>query len=431
MRLVKNSLERLANKERRQFLDLVARAGVSTSLLKYSPLVMSVFAARHAEAVVANSNKKAVFWYQPDGSPPGFWMPNGGNMNVATSPYGSGDAADNITGYDVADYCRFYEVTNVFSEHGRIYRALGHSLDSHQIINTLDTQLAKSNGFATAFSILRAAAHKTPGEGGFSVENGNVATFTNGAKEVFDLVFNGANIDQSDNTYKTVFEMNAAALSSIERKLGAEEKSRMEEHLTALAKIESSLEGGANEAPEDACQVREVGENSTDIVEHGLVLADVIVAALKCGLTNVASVMMSDTQCGWGLGPEARALMNIRSGISDNNFHSANHGGTSEEKRRDQARMLAYLSQVPAYLLSRLAMETDAMGVPLIESTLFVQFSEMGYGADHRPDGAPWILASGSEFKGNFGSYGGNGALCADIPGIMGLRGKTMGELDV
>lgn len=431
MRLIKNRLERSANKERRQFLDLVARAGVSTSLLKFSPLVMSVFAARHAEAALSTAQKKAVFFYQPDGSPPGYWMPNGGEMNVATSPYGSGNAADNITGYNVADYCRFYEVTNVFSEHGRIYRALGHSLDSHQIVNTLDTQLAKSNGFATNFSILRASAHKTDGEGGFSVENGNVATFTNGAKEVFDLVFNGASIDQSDNTYKTVFEMNAAALSSIERKLGAEEKSRVEEHLAALGKIESSLEASASDAPEDACQVREVGNNSTDIVEHGMLLADVVVAALKCGLTNVASIMMSDTQCGWGLSPAASTLMNIRSGISDNNFHSANHGGTSDEKRRDQGRMLAYLSQVPAYLLSRLASETDATGMPLIESTLFVQFSEMGYGADHRPDGAPWILASGSEFRANFGSYGGNGDLCKDIPGIMGLRGKTMGELDV
>lgn len=430
MKFVKPNLTRIANRERRQFLDLVARAGVSTSLLKYSPLVMSVFSSRYAEAALQTAQKKAVFFYQPDGAPPGFWTPNGSQMNVATTPYGSGDAADKITGYNVAQHCRFYPVTNVFSEHGRIYRALGHSLDSHQIINTVDTQIAKSNGFSTRFSILRVSAHKTEGEGGFSVENGNVSTFTNGAKKAFDLVFGGAQVEDSDSTYKAVFEMNAAALASIERKLGAEEKMRMQEHLNALQKIEAGLGSGGGGGG-DTCQAPAIGTDSTDIVEHGKALVDVVVAALKCGLTNVASMMMSDTQCSWGLSPEYRTLMNIRSGITADNFHSANHGGTEEPKRKDQARMLAYLSQVPAYMISRLASETDSFGVPLLESTLFIQLSEMGYGADHRPDGAPWILASGSEFKSRFGSYGGNDSLCKDIPRIMDVRGSTMGELPV
>jgi Protein of unknown function (DUF1552). len=430
MKFVKPNLTRVANRERRQFLDLVARAGVSTSLLKYSPLVMSVFASRYAEAALQTAQKKAVFFYLPDGAPPGFWTPNGSEMNIATAPYGSGNVADKITGYNVAQYCRFYPVTNVFSEHGRIYRALGHSLDSHQIINTVDTQIAKSNGFNTRFSILRVSAHKTEGEGGFSVENGNVSTFTNGAKKVFDLVFSGAQVEEGDSTYKAVFEMNAAAISSIERKLGAEEKMRMQEHLTALQKIEASL-GPSSGGDEGSCQAPAIGAESTDIVEHGKALVDVVVAALKCGLTNVASMMLSDTQCSWGLSPEYRTLMDIRSGITADNFHSANHGGTEEPKRKDQARMLAYISQVPAYMISRLAEEKDSFGTPLIDSTLFIQLSEMGYGADHRPDGAPWILASGNEFKSRFGSYSGNYALCKDIPAIMDVRGSTMGELPV
>ena len=430
MKFVKPNLTRVANRERRQFLDLVARAGVSTSLLKYSPLVMSVFASRYAEAALQTAQKKAVFFYLPDGAPPGFWTPNGSQMNVATTPYGSGNAEDKITGYNVAQYCRFYPVTNVFSEHGRIYRALGHSLDSHQIINTVDTQIAKSNGFNTRFSILRVSAHKTEGEGGFSVENGNVSTFTNGAKKVLDLVFGGAQVEEGDSTYKAVFEMNAAAISSIERKLGAEEKMRMQEHLTALQKIEASL-GSSEGGDGGSCQTPAIGAESTDIVEHGKALVDVVVAALKCGLTNVASMMLSDTQCSWGLSPEYRTLMDIRSGITADNFHSANHGGTEEPKRKDQARMLAYISQVPAYMISRLAAEKDSFGTSLIDSTLFIQLSEMGYGADHRPDGAPWILASGNEFKSRFGSYSGNYALCKDIPAIMDVRGSTMGELPV
>lgn len=108
--------------------------------------------------------------------------------------------------------------------------------------------LARSNGFATNCSILGVSAHRSAGEGGFSVENGNVASFTEGSREVFDLVFNGANIDQSDSNYKTVLEMNASAFGSIERKLGAEEKHRMEEHLSALERIQATLDSGGQDA---------------------------------------------------------------------------------------------------------------------------------------------------------------------------------------
>lgn len=428
MRFIKNTIERKANKERRQFLDLIARAGVSTSLLKASPLVMGLFAARYSEAQ-GNNEKRVVFLYQPDGSPPGLWKPSGSTMNVATSAYGSGNAADGIVGYNVSEYCRFYELDNVFAGHGEIFKALGHNTYASAIGNTLDTQLAKSNGFTSNFSILRASAHRSEGEGGFSVENGGVSSFTEGAREVFDLAFNGASVVAGDNTYKRVFEMNAAALTSIKGKLGAEEISRMDEHLNALEKIETSLENASTDTPDDACEVRTIGANSDDIVEHGKTLADVIVAALKCGLTNVASIMLSDTQCGWGLSADAQQRMNISSGISVSDFHSANHGGTGDNHKMDQARMLAYISQVPAYLLSRLAVETDATGVPLIDSTLFVQFSEMGYGNNHSPSGTPWILASGAPMRSNFGSYGGNTALCKDIPGIAGLRGNTIGDI--
>ncbi len=432
MKYVKQNLERVANKERRRFLDLVTKAGVSTSLLKASPLAMSVFAARHAEAM-GNTNKKAIFFYQPDGAPPNRWKPSGSNMNIATAAYGSGNTADGITGYNIANYCSFQEVTNIFSGHGEIFKALGNNTHAGAIKNTLDTHLAKSNGFTSQFSIIRASANRSPGEGGFSVENDQVMDFTEGAKEVYNLLFNGvAAVPEDDNTYKRAFEMNYSALKTIQNKLGATEKNRIEEHITALEKIEKSFDvppAQDNEEGESACQVNSIASNPSDIVEHGMALADVIVAGLKCGLMNVASIMMSDTQCGWGLSTAAADRMNITSGLNTTDFHSANHGGTSNTQKDDQARMLAYLSQVPAYLISRLVSETDSTGMPLIDSTLMIQFSEMGYGNDHSADGTPWILASGSAMRSNVGSYGGNQQLCQAVPDIMGLRGKISGDI--
>ena len=82
---------------RRKFLEMVGKAGLSTNLLRASPLVAGIMANRFAHAQ-DGANKRVVFLFFPGGAPNGSWMPSGiGSMNQCTMPYAP-----------VAEYCNFY-----------------------------------------------------------------------------------------------------------------------------------------------------------------------------------------------------------------------------------------------------------------------------------------------------------------------------------
>ena len=107
MPYVKNSKLRGVNRERRKFLDFITKAGFSSAMLKSSPLIMSALSSRYIHAA-NGGNKRAVFMFLGDGSPPNNWLPKSADeMALSTVPYGASDAPG-IKAYDVANYCHFH-----------------------------------------------------------------------------------------------------------------------------------------------------------------------------------------------------------------------------------------------------------------------------------------------------------------------------------
>lgn len=427
MRYIKNQYKRQVNHERRQFLDFIKNAGISTAALRSSPIALSALTTRYAQAATG-TGKRCVFMYLPDGSPPGHWLPSSAsNMNTATTPFGSG--TDAVTGYNVAQYCHFYEVNNSWNEHGQTYKCMGHrGLPAHEWQNTLDTLLAKRNFFPSQYDIVRIGVRRK--EAGFSLEDGQAAPFIDGPRKAFNDLFSGVAVNNTDNTYKQVFEMNALAFESLKSKFSGEERERLEGHLAAIEQIETDLTKAAEEGQNtEACEASPPG-TPADFIEECMQTADVVIAALKCGLTNVASIMLSDNQAEWEIPAATRAKLNLPVG-SPNTYHSSNHS-EAQIGKEGIGKFLSVLSQVPAYFISRLATESAAgESATLLESTLFVQICDMGYG-DHTPAGAPWVLASASpEFGVNGfgrGGYSTNTQLLESIPGRLGLDGATTGS---
>jgi len=427
VRYVKNQYKRQVDGERRRFLGFVKNAGISTAMLRCSPLVLGALSTRYAEAA-AGAGKRAVFMYLPDGSPPGHWLPKSANqMNTATTPFGNGTNA--VTGYNVAQHCHFYEVNNSWNEHGQTYKCMGHRGQSaQQYQNTLDTLLAKRNFFPSQYDIVRIGVKKK--EAGFSLEDSQAAPFIDGPRKAFNDLFSGVAVNKTDNTYKRVFEMNARAIDSLKNQFSGEERERLEGHLAAVEQIEQDLTKAAQAGQNaEACEVNAPG-NPQDFLDECMQTADVVVAALKCGLTNVASIMLSDNQAEWEIPKDIRSKLNLPVG-SPQTYHSSNH---SEQQigKEGIGKFLSVLSQVPAYFISRLATEVAAgESAPLLQSTLFVQLNDMGYG-DHTAPNAPWILASASPDYGvngfGRGGYSTNTQLLQSIPGRMGLDGALTGD---
>ena len=426
-RYVKNAKTRGACRERRKFLDLVGRAGIASAILKTSPLAMSVLSSRFAEAK-SGGKKHAVFMFLGDGSPPNNWLPKSATeMAFSTVPYGP-TPAPGIEAHNISNYCHFHEVMNSWGSHGQTFKCMGRGdLDANRYIDTMDSQLAKHNTWTTRFPIVRVGINQQ--HPGFSVADGQVQTFKKGANILLSDLFGGAQVNQDDTTYKTVFEMNARALASIKNKLGQEEKIRLDKHLATLEKIEMSLSAppasGSNAA---TCEAPSINGNPSDIVEHGKLVSDILIEAFKCDLASIASVMVGDDQCNWTIAPEIRPLLNLPPGTPDN-YHAAMH---SPQQSTDAGlgRFLSYISQVPAYFISKLVSENDSTGQPLIESSLVCQITDMGDGRDHGPADAPWILAGPAKFGlGSFANsgYNTNTQVLESIPDRMDLDGKLFG----
>jgi len=92
--------QKTVNRERRRFLDMVTKAGVSSSLLKASALASGVFANRWATAQDM-TNMRVVYVYLNSGARNDSWLPSSAsNMNIVTRPYGP-------DGYNVSSICNF------------------------------------------------------------------------------------------------------------------------------------------------------------------------------------------------------------------------------------------------------------------------------------------------------------------------------------
>lgn len=407
MRYIQNRKERAHNKERRRFLDMVSRAGVSTALLKACPLAMGIFASRFATAAEA-TNKRVVFMYLPNGAPNGMWMPSSmSEMKIASRPYKS-----------VAQYIEFNELEmGSNSGHGTTHNSMG-AFGSANTNDTLDSTLASENFPTSPYRIIRAGVQNAGGPS-FTREAGQSATHTNGPAALYEAIFNGTPPpSNNDDSYKRALQMNRYALQNLQNKLGVAEYQRFETHMESLDEIERSIAAASmpKDTGEECSNPTAFNYDSGHFVDEGKASSDIVVAALKCGLTNVATIMLSDDQAGWKAGTRGDPYGLTNYGLNHHNYsHSGNDTNT--------ANMVGMLSEIPAYFIEQLTKEIGPDGQPLINTTVFVQVTDMGDG-NHGSSNAPFLAASGmSGFGFKTGGSGRHQDWLAGLPARMGLAG--------
>ncbi len=164
---------------------------------------------------------------------------------------------------------------------------------------------------------------------------------------------------------KSVLDYVGADIARLQAELGQVDRSRLEQHLTAVRGLEGRLgkfQASCNNvgtAPKD-------GQSGT-MANHNLMF-DIMTMALSCGVTRFGS---------FGLNGAAQ-------GVADwSGFHPASHAGSQQ-----------WLN------LITLAMEAVANAVAklkqagLLDSTVLIAGSELGNGQIHRSDNIPWVVAT-------------------------------------
>lgn len=175
-------------------------------------------------------------------------------------------------------------------------------------------------------------------------------------------------------------------LTRLESWVGSEEKPKLQAHLDSLRRVEQGLQ-----APADCELATPVGlinsQDNDQFPAIGKAQTDLLVAALACNVTRVATLQWSHT-----VGPPVFSWLGIGDG-----HHSLSHsddGNTAGVS--DFVDAERWFATQFVYLLDRLAEVPNPDGEgTLLDSTLIVWAKEMGDSRMHDCLSVPFVLAGG------------------------------------
>lgn len=364
--------QKQVNNERRGFLDMLGKAGIASSLLRASSIAGGLMASRYAMA--AGGGKHVVYCYLDSGAATGHWLPKGATtMNTVTKAYGS-------QGTNVASVCNFRQVDVKLSGHSAAFQALG--VTSYGV-PTMDARIAPLLSATTPYKAIYLGSNAT--------DSGNLCSTIGPCVDdpltAFNRYFNSAPPQGStDDTYSKVFASQKTALAQLRSRLSQDEKQRLDAHEAALSGLEGRIAAIMSGSGPDLSTYKPTMPSPSSYadktVARGKVQADIIIAALQSGLTNVGVLQLGNHQGTWmGDGTAYRDTL-----------HSSAHSNPSDPTAFNE--MIGHLSQVPAYFIKRLMDTTDSNGQKMINNTVFVQVTCMGNGMTHEPMDAPFIVAT-------------------------------------
>ncbi len=402
----KQEREAFVQKDRRNFMGLVAKSGIAAGLIKSSALLGGILANRHALAQTA-INKRVVYVYINSGSASGTWLPSSATqMNQVTVPYGP-------QGYNVSDICHFRQVNVITGGHATAMNSLGVPNYSG---STMDKRIADVLGTTTVRKqIYLGAKANTAGQ-----LCSNSGPCQDSPTQALADIFGGGGGGgggTTDNTYALSYNAQLRALDSIKSKLSTTEVVRYQEHTESLTKIKANLAAATSSTPSTACN-SSIPVSAANHQATGRSQADIIVAALACGITKVAVLQLGNHQGDWV----------AHNTTFTQDAHSAAHSVPTSGPFIEMQR---YISDVPAYLINKLRNTSGPDGQALINSTVVVQVSCMGNGMDHSSGNGPFIVAT--QMPGFVRGFSANSSgdvldLNGAIPKGLGLTGINMGS---
>jgi hypothetical protein len=192
---------------------------------------------------------------------------------------------------------------------------------------------------------------------------------------------------------KSVLDAVIQDYQSFNAKLGAEDRVRLEQHLEALRDVEKRLDatGQLGEACEQPIIDSPGGafQQESNYPQTGKAQMDMLVMALACDMTRVASIQWS------------RSVSNVNFGnlgvpqILGEGHHSLSHydDGTGEAQQ-DILEINRWYTDQFAYLLQQMDSIEEGTGT-MLDNSVVLWVNELGKGNSHTRNDIPWILAGG------------------------------------
>ncbi len=200
----------------------------------------------------------------------------------------------------------------------------------------------------------------------------------------------------------SVLDANLAEVRQLEQKMGAEDKGRMEQYLTAVreAEIRTRRADAWLDMPLPTISDADRKRTNRDIAatmagDYFRTVYDLIVLAFQTDVTRVAT---------FSLGGEGDAFAIPEIGITESRHQLSHHGGDTGYMEKLTNYDTFAIEQF-AYFLNRLSETRDLNGQPLLGSTMALFGSGMSYGHSHGNANLPLVLAGGSDLGLKHGSH--------------------------
>ena len=406
--------------------------GLGAALLA-SPFGALLEGRGEARADSSKPARRLVIFFSPNGTVPKRWRPSGSGASFSFPPGSILEPLEPVK-QDVI-VCDGIDFVGVSNHEGGMAAMLtgGGGVGSSSAGMSIDQYVAARIGQADRFPSLELGVQT-------SAWGGNVQTrMCYGGPGVFvppdddpgsvynrlfgDLVEGGDAVDKVLLRRKSILDLVKGDIEKLQPRLGAFEKQKLEAHLDAVRKMELGLEGsGAVGSCSKPPKPSLSASDGPSFPAVGAAQMDLLVTALACGMTRVASLQWSHT-----VGPHVFSWLGLGEG-----HHALSHIDDSNTAGVEQyVKAERWYAEQFASLLDRLKKTPDPAGGSLLDSTLVVWAKEMGDGRLHDCFSVPFVLAGGGVFQpGRYLKFGGvpHQKLLVSICQAMGLTNQTFGD---
>jgi hypothetical protein len=398
-------------------------AGLSLIAASYLDLLRGT-----AQAQTAGTAKRLVIFFSPNGSPfrQGRWAPTGSENSWSFTPNSVlSPLAPHKENLVVVDGIRFFGANN----HTGGQKAMLTGGGDTSVDQWIAKRLPAGPRFASLDLGVATSAYGAQQETRMLYSGGAYVSPEDSPRGAYQRLF-GAALPTTPNgaanllsRQRSILDVLKGDLDDLKTKVGAAEKAKLDEHLESLRKIEKGLQtpvgGGGEVCTKPAAPIDLPLQAHASIPGIGKAQLDLIIAALSCGLTRVASIQWTHTNC-----PHIFSWLG-----QTESHHGLSHYGNDNYVRVEQ-----WYAEQFKYLLDGLAARQDpGGGGTLLDTSLVVWAREMGDGGNHDCDRIGFVLAgkAGGRIKTNRFLNAPNTSqqqLWVSVINAMGLSTNTFGD---
>jgi Protein of unknown function (DUF1552) len=219
--------------------------------------------------------------------------------------------------------------------------------------------------------------------------------------DVFDALFSGDGESAADPELarlraerRSVFDLTKREIQRLQARLGAEDRVKLEAHLTSIRDIESRLSevggsGASGGVGLEGCTIPS-GEFSVNLLddttqlETGRLQMDLAAAALACDQTRIITIQ-------WNYAESEHLFPFL--GLS-RNHHVISHDWQGTAGFEEYGKIHVWFAEQLAYFLTRLESYQEGDGT-LLDNTVVFWGSEIGESTQHDLTRMPYVLAGG------------------------------------